>query len=68
MALVTGNGTYCTTKNKIIADSTAKKPNKCKEFELNPIDAFGENKSEYKPRQPYKQRQQKQESGQMSLF
>ena len=47
--LVTGNGTYCTAKNKEIADSTAKSVNHCKEFEFNEIDAFFETKG-YKPR------------------
>ena len=47
--LVTGNGTYCTVKNKVIADSTAKSINHCKEFEFNEIDAFAETKG-YKPR------------------
>lgn len=47
--LVAGNGTYCTKKNKEMSDSAAKHTNKCKDFELNPIDAFGETDG-YKPR------------------
>lgn len=49
--LVTGNGTYCTTKNKEMSDSTAKSVNHCKEFEFNEIDAFGETNG-YKPKEP----------------
>lgn len=47
--LVTGNGTYCTAKEKEIKDSTAKAINHCKEFEFNEIDAFFETDG-YKPR------------------
>lgn len=32
--------------------------NKCKHFELNPIDAFGENPNEYKPRTIFPKKQQ----------
>lgn len=51
--LVTGNGIYCTAKNKTMAESTAKSANHCKEFELNKIDAFFETDG-YKPREPKK--------------
>lgn len=47
--LVTGNGTYCSVKNKTMADSTAKSLNHCKSFEFNEIDAFFETNG-YKPR------------------
>ena len=47
--LVTGNGIYCTIKNKVIAESTAKSLNHCKEFDFNSIDAFFETDG-YKPR------------------
>ena len=47
--LVTGNGIYCCAKNINIAESTAKSVNRCKEFELNTMDAFFET-SGYKPR------------------
>ena len=47
--LVAGNGTYCTKQNKEMSDSAAKYTNKCKDFELNPIDAFFETQG-YKPR------------------
>lgn len=49
--LVTGNGTYCTAKNKEIRDSTAKSVNHCKQFEFNEMDAFFETDG-YKPRSP----------------
>jgi len=51
--LVTGNGIYCTLKNKTMAESTAKSVNHCKEFELNKMDAFFETDG-YKPREPKK--------------
>ena len=47
--LVAGNGTYCTKQNKEMSDSVAKHTNKCKDFELNPMDAFFETQG-YKPR------------------
>ena len=48
--LVTGNGTYCTFHMKELSDSYAKRTNKCKDFEFNPIDAYGENEKGYTPR------------------
>lgn len=51
--LVTGNGIYCTAKNKTMAESTAKAVNHCKEFEFNEMDAFFETDG-YKPREPKK--------------
>lgn len=47
--LVTGNGIYCSAKNKEMAESTAKSVNHCKDFEFNSIDAFFETDG-YKPR------------------
>lgn len=47
--LVTGNGIYCTAKNKKMAESTAKSTNHCKEFEFNEMDAFFETDG-YKPK------------------
>lgn len=46
--LVTGNGIYCTEKNKIIAENTAKTTNNCKLFIFNRMDAFYENMDGYK--------------------
>lgn len=48
---VTGNGSYCTKKYIEISDKYAKRTNHCKEFELNPMDAFGENEKGYCPRE-----------------
>lgn len=48
--LVTGNGTYCTLLNREMSDASAKRVNYCKDFELNPIDAFWENEKGYQPR------------------
>ena len=51
---VTGNGNYCERKQTEPSDRYAKSPNRCKEFELNTIDAFGENQNGYQPRKPKK--------------
>ena len=51
--LVTGNGIYCTAKNKEMKESTAKTINHCKLFEFNEMDAFGETDG-YKPREKKK--------------
>lgn len=63
-SLVVGDINYCTTKDKSISESAAKATNKCKDFELNPIDAFGENEKGYQPRE----KKVKQFDGQMKLF
>ena len=47
---VTGNGNYCEKKQTEPTDKYAKSPNRCKDFDLNPIDAFGENENGYQPR------------------
>ena len=52
--LVTGNGIYCTEKNKIIAENTARTTNNCKLFIFNRMDAFCENMDGYKPQKPSK--------------
>ena len=49
---VTGNGNYCNEKGIEPSDRYAKSPNRCKEFNLNPIDAYGENEKGYQPREP----------------
>ena len=51
--LVTGNGIYCTAKNKEMKEITAKSLNHCEQFEFNEIDAFGETDG-YKPREKKK--------------
>ena len=56
LALVTGNGIWCMTKEKEIAESTAKSVNNCKDFCFCEEDAFLETDG-YKPRQSYKPRQ-----------
>ena len=47
---VTGNGNYCEMKHTEPSDEQAKRTNRCKDFDLNPIDAFGENEAGYRPR------------------
>ena len=43
---------WCDVKEELVSDYRAKKPNSCKHFDLNPIDAYGENPNEYAPRKP----------------
>ena len=52
--LVTGNGIYCTLKQKELSESYAKHTNKCKDFVFNEVDAFFENEKPYHPRSKYK--------------
>lgn len=47
---ITGNGNYCEAKRTEPTDAQAKRANHCKLFELNPMDAFGENEKGYRPR------------------
>ena len=49
---VTGNGNYCNKRMIEPSDRYAKSTNKCKYFELNPMDAFMENEKGYQPRKP----------------
>lgn len=68
--LVTGNGIWCIAKNKEVAESTAKRTNKCPHFAFCPTDAFFENEKEYKPRKEYKLREKRmnQCDGQLSFI
>lgn len=51
---VTGNGNWCEAKQTEPTDAQAKRANGCKLFDLNPIDAFGENMNGYRPREKQK--------------
>lgn len=48
--MICGDGNYCTSRDAFILDSQAKRQNKCKNFNLNPIDALDLNKKGYVPR------------------
>lgn len=52
--LVVGDANYCTAHEICMSDASAKATNKCSDFILNTIDAFGENEAGYKPREPKK--------------
>lgn len=56
--LVWGDSGYCEVKRKCLKYDACKRVNKCKYFELNPIDAFGENPNEYKPRATFPRKKQ----------
>ena len=49
--MVCGDANYCTVKEQLFSDEYIKATNKCKEFDLNPIDALGENIKGYHPRE-----------------
>ena len=48
--LVYADVCFCERKQWVKSYNSCKRPNKCTEFELNPIDALCENLNEYKPR------------------
>lgn len=48
--LVYGDVAYCQEKEMCLSDAYAKRPNNCSKFNLNEIDAFGENPNPYRPR------------------
>jgi hypothetical protein len=56
--LVYGDSCFCEKKRWVKSYNSCKQPNKCKDFELNPIDALGENPKEYKPREKNKDMKQ----------
>lgn len=64
--LVVGDAAYCTTKKKEIPEHLAKTTNYCPYYDLNPIDAFGENEKGYQPRHK-KEKPDDNLPGQMSL-
>lgn len=64
--IVTGNGTWCSKKEKELAESTAKSVNHCKEFEFCEIDAFFETDG-YKPRERKLSENEKISAGQMEM-
>ena len=49
--MVCGDANWCTLKNFTFTDKEICRTNKCREFELNPIDALGINKDGYKPKE-----------------
>ena len=48
--MVCGDANYCSLKQETYSDAQICRTNKCKDFELNPIDALGTGK-EYTPRE-----------------
>jgi len=50
--MVCGDANFCSIRQTTYSDEYIKRPNKCKDFELNPIDALCENPKGYKPRKP----------------
>jgi hypothetical protein len=65
--LVYGDSCYCEVKRKCLNYDSCKRPNKCKNFELNPIDALAENPREYAPRE-YAPREKKKPLDQVTIF
>ena len=48
--MICGDENYCTEHKECYTDKQICRPNKCKDFDLNPIDALGINDKGYKPR------------------
>lgn len=48
--LVCGDVPYCQAKKQVRSEASCKIVVQCNDFELNPIDAFGENLRGYVPR------------------
>ena len=67
-ALVTGNGIYCSTLNKVRTEASTKVVNYCKHFEFNEIDAY-DLEHKYKPKAS-RPRDSSDETleGQMTIF
>ena len=55
--LATGNGIWCSKHEKELSESTAKCPNRCKDYDFCEIDAFAENMKPYRPRSGKKKEQ-----------
>lgn len=51
---VTGNGNWCDVRKIEPSDRYAKSTNRCRLFDLNPMDAFFENEKGYQPRKTVK--------------
>ena len=49
-SLIYGDVPYCEKQERVMSEGAAKRVNTCKDFDLNPIDAFGENEKGYQPR------------------
>ena len=49
---IVGDAIYCEKRKRTYSESYAKSTNNCGDFELNVIDAFGENERGYQPREP----------------
>ena len=64
--LIVGDANYCSMRDKTISEATAKSTNRCHDFALNPIDAFGENNKGYTPRK--KGEKKTQCDGQMKII
>lgn len=56
--LVYADRCYCEVKRECLKYDSCKRVNKCKHFELNPVDALCENPNEYKPRATFPKKQQ----------
>lgn len=63
--MVCGDANYCEVKKRTFTTQYIKTPNNCKYFILNPIDALGENKYGYRPRE---KKTEEKDNNQMSMF
>ena len=68
--LVTGNGIYCEVLCRELPERYCKHPTRCKQYEFNQIDAFGENPRPYRPRVRKEEKSEVEETKgeQISMF
>ena len=52
--MICGDFNYCRVREKLYSDEHIKRTNKCKDFDLNSIDALQENAQGYVPRKKKK--------------
>lgn len=63
--MVCGDANWCSEKKKTFTEKQICSTNRCKDFELNPIDALGINSDGYKPRKP---KEKSEEAEQLCLI
>lgn len=49
-SLIVGDVPYRERQERVLSESAAKRANTCKDFDMNPMDAFMENEKGYQPR------------------
>lgn len=65
--MVCGDANYCSVRQKTYSDDHIKRTNRCRDFELNPLDALRINSKGYRPRKQ-KETESDQIKGQITLI